>query len=65
MSQILDRMKKVDMKQVDMIVALRERGITVQPPEMSSILRGISSYPKAKKVLDECERIISERESDQ
>lgn len=64
MSQIKDRMKKLGISQVDMILKLRERGITVQPPEMSSILRGVNTYPKAKKVLDECEQIITELEHD-
>lgn len=63
MSKILGRMEKLGLKQVDMILELRERGITVQPPEMSSILREINTYPKAKKVLKECERIVTEYES--
>lgn len=62
MSQIQARMKKLGIKQVDMILELRERGITVQPPEMSSIIRGVYTYPKAKVVLDECDKILTERE---
>lgn len=62
MSQIQERMKKLDIKQVDLIIELRKRGIVVQPPEMSSIIRGINTYPKAKMVLDECDRILSEHE---
>lgn len=42
---------------------LRERGIVVQPPEMSAILRGINTYPKARKVLSECENILEQLES--
>lgn len=63
MSQIQKRMKNLGIKQVDMILELRKRGITVQPPEMSSILRGIYTYPKANIVLDECDKILTERES--
>ena len=62
MSQIQERMKKLGINQVDMILELRERGITVQPPEMSSIIRGVYTYPKAKVVLDECDKILTERE---
>lgn len=62
MSQIQERMKKLGIKQVDMILELRERGITVQPPEMSSIIRGVYTYPKAKVVLDKCDKILTERE---
>lgn len=64
MSQIQERMKKLGIKQVDMIFELRKRGITIQPPELSSILRGVYTYPKAKVVLDECDRILIERESE-
>lgn len=62
MSQIQERMKQLDIKQVDLIIELRKRGIVVQPPEMSSIIRGVNTYPKAKRVLDECDRILSEYE---
>lgn len=62
MSQIQERMKKLGIKQVDMILELHKRGIVVQPPEMSSIIRGVNTYPKAKRVLDECDRILSEYE---
>lgn len=63
MSQIQERMKKLGVKQVDLILELRKRGITVQPPEMSSILRGVYTYPKAKVVLDECDKILAEHEA--
>jgi len=63
MNQILERMEKLGLKQVDLIVELRKRGLTVQPPEMSNILRGINTYPKAKRVLSECEKVIAEHES--
>lgn len=62
MSHIQERMKKLGIKQVDLILELRKRGITVQPPEMSSIIRGVNTYPKAKRVLDECDRILREYE---
>lgn len=64
MSRVQERMKKLGIKQVDMILELHKRGITVQPPEMSSIIRGVYTYPKAKVVLDECDKILNERESE-
>lgn len=64
MSHIQERMKRLGIKQVDLILELRKRGITVQPPEMSSIVRGVYTYPKAKVVLDECDKILNERESE-
>lgn len=63
MSQIQERMESLGIKQVDMILELRKRGVVVQPPEMSSIVRGICTYPKAKRVLDECDRILTDLES--
>lgn len=62
MSQIQMRMKILGIKQVDMIFELRKRGIAVQPPEMSAILRGVYTNPKSMRVLDECDKIITERE---
>ena len=45
---IKSRMAELGMKQVDMIMELRKRGIVVQPPMMSSVLRGVYTYPKQK-----------------
>lgn len=55
-----ERMKKLGITQVEMIMKLRERGINVSPPEMSATLRGLYTYPKATKVLAECENIMNE-----
>ncbi len=62
MADRLDRMKALGIKQVDMIKRLRERGIAIQAPELSSMLNGINTYPKSKKVLDEVDNILSEAE---
>ena len=43
---IKERMANVGMTQVDMILELQKRGYAVQPPMMSSILRGVYTYPK-------------------
>lgn len=51
-------MEDLGVKQVDLILELKKRGITVQPPEISYIIRGIYTTPKAKKVLDECNKIL-------
>lgn len=59
---IKSRMADVGMSQVDLIFELRKRGYEVQPPMLSSILRGVYTYPKAKTILAECEKILSERE---
>jgi hypothetical protein len=59
---ILERMNKLGISQVEMIKRLRERGTVVQPPEMSNILREVYTYPKSKRVLNECDAILSDLE---
>lgn len=61
---VKSRMADVGMTQVDMILELQKRGYVVQPPLMSSILRGVYTYPKAKLILAECEKILKERENE-
>lgn len=64
MKDVKSRMADLGMTQVDMILALKERGYDVQPPMMSSILRGVYTYPKAKAILAECEKIVKEKENE-
>lgn len=61
---VKERMAKLGMTQVDMMLELRKRGCEVQPPMMSSILRGVYTYPKAKVVLAICDEILKERENE-
>lgn len=58
------RMAELGMSQVDMIFELRKKGYEVQPPMLSSILRGVYTYPKAKQILSACEEILNEHKSD-
>lgn len=64
MNEVKARMDSLGITQVDMIFELQKRGMTVQPPMLSSILRGVYTYPKAKRILAECEKILDERSSD-
>ena len=59
---IKQRMEVLGMSQVDMIFALQRRGVEVQPPMLSSILRGVYTYPKARRILAECDKVLMERE---
>lgn len=61
---VKSRMADLGMTQVDMILELQKRGINVQPPMMSSILRGVYTCPKAKQILAECDKILKERENE-
>lgn len=63
MNQIRERMERKGIKQVDMILELRKRGIVVQPPEMSQILRGVNTSPKATRVLEMVKQILSNLEA--
>ena len=60
MSEIQNNMNTLGIKQVDMIFELRKRGLAIQPPEMSAILNGVLTTPKAKKVEKMCLEIIEE-----
>lgn len=64
MNKVKERMEYMGITQVDMILELQKRGLVVQPPMLSSILRGVYTYPKAKKILAECEKILDERSLD-
>jgi hypothetical protein len=61
-NDIKSRMVAQGITQVEMIFELQKRGTVVQPPELSQILSGVYTYPKAKRVLDECDRILKEHE---
>lgn len=61
---VKERMERLGISQVDMIFELRKRGADIQPPQMSSILSGLYTYPKAKRILTLCEEILEEREKD-
>lgn len=64
MYQIKDRLKKLGKTQVWLIFQLRERGIEIQPPLMSSIINGVYTYPQAQRVLKVCDEILTEAETD-
>lgn len=64
MNEVKARMDRLGITQVDMILELQKRGLVVQPPMLSSILRGVYTYPKAKKILAECEKVLDERSLD-
>lgn len=64
MNKVKERMEYMGITQVDMILELQRRGLVVQPPMLSSILRGVYTYPKAKRILAECEKILDEHSSD-
>ncbi len=62
-NRIKERMEKQGLSQVDAILALQKKDIVVSTNLMSSILRGVYTYDKAKIVLRELDKILTERES--
>lgn len=62
MSDVKARMERAGLTQVDMILELQKRGMKVQPPMLSSVLRGVYTGPKAKQILSECEAVLSAHE---
>ena len=57
------KMMLLGLRQVDMIFALRDRGINITAPQMSSILNGRQVGPKADQVLAACDEIIKDYEN--
>lgn len=63
-TNIHDRMTALGITQAKMVLLLREKGIIVQVPEISTIVRGINTYPKAVRVLEACDEILTELENE-
>jgi hypothetical protein len=59
---VKDRLRSLDKTQVWLIRQLRDKGVVVQPPEMSSILNEVYTYPKAQRILKMCDNILTEAE---
>lgn len=62
MYNIKERLTQLGKSQVWLLKKLRERGVETQPPQLSNIINGIYTYPKAKLVGDMCDKIIKEVE---
>ena len=63
MLQIKSRLEKIGKNQVWLLFQLRDKGINIQPPTLSQIIRGIYTYPKARSILNTCDEILKEVES--
>lgn len=59
---IKERLTALGKSQVWLLKKLREKGIETQPPQLSNIINGIYTYPKAQDVLEECLKIIEDAE---
>lgn len=62
MDGIKQRLSNIGKSQVWLLKMLRNQGIDTQPPQLSNIINGNYTYPKAIEVLNECDKIIQEYE---
>lgn len=62
MHNIKERLANIGESQVWLLRKLRERGIEVQPPQLSNIINGNYTYPKAQRVLALCNDVLTEVE---
>lgn len=62
MLNIKERLAKLGKSQVWLLKLLRDKGFEVQPPQLSNIINGNYTYPKATKVLAMCDNILTEVE---
>ena len=62
MYNIKDRLTALGKSQVWLLQQLRNKGVSIQPPQLCNIINGIYTYPKATVVLEECDKIIQEFE---
>lgn len=56
------RLKELHKTQRWLILELHARDVIVQPPELSAILSGTLTHPKARRVLELADQILSNEE---
>jgi hypothetical protein len=54
-----DRLSDLGKSQVWLLKQLRDDGVSIQPPQLSNIINGVYTYPKANIVMKKCDEIIS------
>lgn len=62
MYRLKERLEALGKTQVWLLIELRKRGVVTQPPQLSNIINGLYTYPKAKMVSEVCNEIITEVE---
>lgn len=62
MNNIKERLANIGKSQVWLLKKLRVRGYAVQPPQLCNIINGNYTYPKAVKVLEVCNDVLTEAE---
>ena len=62
-NNIKERLTAMGKSQVWLLRKLREKGLEVQPPQLCNIINGNYTYPKAQKVLEICNDVLTEVEN--
>lgn len=63
--QIRQRLRNINMKNVELIIELEAEGLKVTPPELSAYLHGELNYRKKREVLAKADEIIKRHELSQ
>ena len=63
MNNIKERLTALGKSQIWLLRRLRDKGIEVQPPQLCNIINGNYTYPKAQKVLEICNDVLTEVEN--
>ena len=63
MYNIKERLANLGKSQVWLLKELRKQGVITQPPQLSNIINGVYTYPRAKLIGEMCDKIIKEEES--
>ena len=62
-NNIKERLTALGKSQIWLLRKLRDKGIEVQPPQLCNIINGNYTYPKAQKVLEICNDVLTEVEN--
>lgn len=63
MYDIKERLTQAGKSQVWLLKKLRERNVNTQPPQLSNIINGNYTYPKAQAILEICNDVLMEVEN--
>lgn len=63
MYNIKERLSQIGKSQVWLLQMLRARNVNTQPPQLSNIINGNYTYPKAQAILEICNDVLTEVEN--
>lgn len=63
MYNIKERLNQIGKSQVWLLQMLRARNVNTQPPQLSNIINGNYTYPKAQAILEICNDVLTEVEN--